>query len=135
MDRKCRWCGNLRPLVSEFWQTGVRMCGPCWGKLFSAWRGSPPRNRVRTQLVLLLTDTLKHGGSNRGEIQWCNKCGKPRVLPCAYPTAHGPAVQFTTGYFSPALPDGNVYSFTLCEPCVAALMKTFRIPAQVREYL
>lgn len=31
-----------------------------------------------------------------------------------------------TGYFSPALGDGNTYEFDMCEKCLAELFKTFK---------
>ncbi len=66
----------------------------------------------------------------------CNKCGGSRTPEgCPVQDVYGAAVRFDTGYFSKALPDGNVYDFELCEPCVAELMDTFKIPPRITEYM
>lgn len=61
----------------------------------------------------------------------CNHCGKE------IPVINGQAqegvfsVDYTWGYFSEK--DGERHSFELCETCYDALLKEFRIPAQIEE--
>ena len=59
----------------------------------------------------------------------CNQCGKE------IPVVNGQAqegvfsVDFAWGYFSEK--DGEKHSFELCEECYDALLKGFRIPAEI----
>ncbi len=76
----------------------------------------------------------------------CNKCGNLCTTPtleryqATHPDyekdwAYSVDVNYSTGYYSDALPDGTSYSFSLCEPCLKALMDTFVVPADVNEYV
>lgn len=38
--------------------------------------------------------------------------------------------EYSTGYHSPRLPDGIVYTFSICEECLADIMSVFQIPAE-----
>jgi hypothetical protein len=64
----------------------------------------------------------------------CNQCGSECRLP-AGPTGSGSSLyglidaSFTTGYFSEVLDDCERFTFSLCEPCVKALMLGFKLPA------
>jgi hypothetical protein len=59
----------------------------------------------------------------------CNKCGESLIEgkgsggEAIYGLAHA---HVSTGYFSPALGDGNEYEFDLCEKCLKELFKTFK---------
>ena len=61
----------------------------------------------------------------------CNQCGKE------IPVVNGQAregvfsADVTWGYFSEK--DGERHSFELCEECYDALLKGFRIPAEIEE--
>ena len=61
----------------------------------------------------------------------CNRCGKE------IPVVDGQAregvfsVDYSWGYFSEK--DGERHSFELCEECYDALLKGFRIPAEIEE--
>lgn len=59
----------------------------------------------------------------------CNKCGQS----CKIEGDFYGLIEtgFSTGYFSPCLPDGNTYLFSLCEECVAKLMDSFEIKAEI----
>lgn len=80
----------------------------------------------------------------------CNKCGElcstssqeQHVTTFGGPLGNGRRdwyglieVGFTTGYFSDVLPDGMSYRFSLCEPCVKALMDSFKISAEEEGYM
>jgi hypothetical protein len=58
----------------------------------------------------------------------CNKCGKSCRPSKEVPDFYGLIeASFTTGYESAALPDGSIYTFSLCENCLAELFETFQI--------
>lgn len=75
----------------------------------------------------------------------CNKCGEsclpPRTIkhyeewndPNLYPKDNEflglVEVEYRGGYESEAIPDGDQHQFSLCEPCLAKFMATFKIPS------
>jgi hypothetical protein len=59
----------------------------------------------------------------------CNKCGESlrEGWASGISDAYGLVGAYvSTGYFSPALGDGNHYEFDLCERCLDELFKTFK---------
>jgi len=59
----------------------------------------------------------------------CNKCGNSLLegKGSGGEDAYGLVGAYvSTGYFSPALGDGNEYSFDMCEKCLDELFKTFK---------
>ncbi len=72
----------------------------------------------------------------------CNKCGESCIPEHCRDGNHGPGsfyglieASFTSGYCSPTLPDGNSYSFSICETCMAEIFKTFKIAPEEQEAL
>jgi len=75
----------------------------------------------------------------------CNKCGEscmvPRrkksyeesndsnFIPPEYDFIGLIEVEYRGGYESEAIPDGDQHQFSLCEPCLAKFMATFKIPS------
>lgn len=67
----------------------------------------------------------------------CNKCGKScRITDGVDFVGYYGLIKasFSTGYFSPKLPDGCVYKFSMCEHCLDKLMKTFIIDPEKETY-
>lgn len=67
----------------------------------------------------------------------CNQCGES----CAkkhdgidIPDIYGAEVEYSTGYYSTALPDGKMYRFHLCEGCLKNLMAGFKVPADEHDF-
>ncbi len=59
----------------------------------------------------------------------CNKCGESLIegKDSGGEGVYGLVDAYvSTGYFSPALGDGNTYKFDLCERCLNELFKTFK---------
>lgn len=65
----------------------------------------------------------------------CNKCGNSLKIGHFNEFYGLVEVEFSTGYFSNALPDGMIYSFSLCEPCLEKLFKEFKLPPTEKEYI
>jgi hypothetical protein len=71
---------------------------------------------------------------------FCNKCGVTCALPLKPSDGHVVyyglvEASITTGALSPVLPDGHRYTFSLCEPCIAEMMKTWLIEPEVVDWL
>jgi hypothetical protein len=65
----------------------------------------------------------------------CNKCGnscRPPGIEDFYGLIE---VGFSTGYFSPAFPDGVSYTFSMCEKCLKEIFDTFKIKPQELPYI
>lgn len=73
------------------------------------------------------------------ELILCNKCGEDVAKYYTHKDGEKRNVgyyglvnaQFSTGYESKDLPDCNLYHFSICEKCMAALFQTFKIPPVV----
>jgi Fe-S-cluster containining protein len=69
----------------------------------------------------------------------CNKCGGScctKFDPIENTDFYGLIeASFSTGYFSQHLPDGFIYSFSLCEKCLAELFKSFKIEPKTIGFL
>lgn len=57
----------------------------------------------------------------------CNKCGKSCRSNDSGDFYGLIEVSFSTGYFSPKLPDGSTYTFSLCEECLDEMFREFKI--------
>ncbi len=69
----------------------------------------------------------------------CNKCGETMLKTVGPWDEHGEfyglqEASFSTGYLSKDFPDGKVYSFSMCEPCLKWLFELFELPPSEREY-
>lgn len=73
----------------------------------------------------------------------CNKCGNslrpvtnlPGEVADFDPGFYGlVGVRYSTGYYSPALPDAFGYEFDLCEKCLKELMDSFKIEPKTEDY-
>jgi ssDNA-binding Zn-finger/Zn-ribbon topoisomerase 1 len=81
---------------------------------------------------------------NKAEVI-CNKCGKSmRVEDGIKDTDHSWGyyglvdAEFSGGYMSinrDGIGDGGIYTFSLCESCLAELFKTFKIPVKTGNYI
>ena len=75
----------------------------------------------------------------KAEENPCHKCGGPMIsedqIKSGVDDIYGTVVDFTTGYFSTALEDGLRFRFRLCEACLFDLMKGFKIPGEMEDYL
>lgn len=69
----------------------------------------------------------------------CNRCGgscRSKLDPIENTDFYGLIeASFSTGYFSQHLPDGFIYSFSLCEECLAELFKSFKIEPKAELFL
>ena len=78
------------------------------------------------------------GGKVSHECQevTCNKCGKSCAVQVGKIMENYGAmnVTFSSGYYSPKLPDGNTYAFSMCENCLDDLMNVFVVPAKINQY-
>ncbi len=61
----------------------------------------------------------------------CNKCGKEVHVINGIPEQELCQVDMQWGYFSNK--DGEKHSFDLCEECYDELVKSFKIPVQIKE--
>lgn len=61
----------------------------------------------------------------------CNQCGKEIPVVNGQPREGVFSANVTWGYFSEK--DGERHSFELCEECYDALLKGFRIPAEIED--
>lgn len=61
----------------------------------------------------------------------CNKCGKEIPAVDGVPREGVFSVDYQWGYFSEK--DGERHSFDLCEACYDELLKSFCIPAEIKE--
>lgn len=61
----------------------------------------------------------------------CNQCGKEIPVMNGQPREGVFSADVTWGYFSEK--DGERHSFELCEECYDALLKGFRIPADIED--
>lgn len=65
----------------------------------------------------------------------CNKCKKSCRPNDEVSDFYGLIeASFSTGYYSQDLPDGVVYSFSLCEECLSELFKSFQIEPETKEF-
>lgn len=65
----------------------------------------------------------------------CNKCGQSCRPSEEVPDFYGLIeTSVTTGYESPALPDGMCYTFSLCEECLAELFSSFKIDPETSSF-
>lgn len=55
----------------------------------------------------------------------CNLCGNTCLKENEN---YGIKINYETGYFSEAFPDGMFYEFYLCEECLSKLFSKFKIP-------
>ena len=61
----------------------------------------------------------------------CNQCGKEIPVMNGQPREGVFSADVTWGYFSEK--DGERHSFELCEECYDALLKGFRVPAEIED--
>ncbi len=61
----------------------------------------------------------------------CNQCGKEIQVVNGQAREGVFSADYSWGYFSEK--DGEKHSFELCEECYDALLKGFRIPAEIEE--
>ena len=61
----------------------------------------------------------------------CNQCGKEIPVMNGQPREGVFSADVTWGYFSEK--DGERHSFELCEKCYDALLKGFRVPAEIED--
>lgn len=78
-----------------------------------------------------ITHTVKKNVEETKDI-FCNKCGKTCAVPLTSThdmvNYHGLIeASVRGGYRSPVLTDGATYTFSLCELCLAKMMKTWLI--------
>lgn len=60
---------------------------------------------------------------------FCNQCGKEIPVVNGQAQAGVFSVEYSWGYFSEK--DGERHAFELCEDCYDAMLKGFRIPAEI----
>ena len=73
----------------------------------------------------------KHGKNGQLESVVCNKCGKKLVVEQGILREGAVMFDHCWDFFSEK--DGEKHSFELCEECYDALLKGFRIPAEIEE--
>ena len=68
----------------------------------------------------------------------CNRCGKSlyKLIYEDVMEVYGlPNISFSTGYASAALPDGEEYTFSLCEECLSDMFCDFKIPPKEKDLM
>ncbi len=61
----------------------------------------------------------------------CNQCGKEIPVVAGQEQEGVFSIEYTWGYFSEK--DGEKHRFDLCEECYDAMLKGFRVPAEIQE--
>lgn len=64
----------------------------------------------------------------------CNKCGEEMITKCS-PGGNGVSVTYQAGFDAKLYKDGDNVEFDICEKCLKAFTKSFKVPPKIENYM